>query len=128
MLFKPDQTEKTAAHQAAAVASGARRRTVSLTITAVIIAGLGYIAWTSFQHKQQARNQVRPDNTVPVLAATPRIEDVPVYLDGVGTVRALNTVTVRAQVDGKLLKVNFTVLSVSGGAGKGRNEGISGAG
>jgi len=44
---------------------------------------------------------------VPVLAATPRIEDVPVYLDGVGTVRALNTVTVRAQVDGKLTAVNF---------------------
>jgi multidrug efflux system membrane fusion protein len=42
-----------------------------------------------------------------VLAATPRIEDVPVYLDGVGTVRALNNVTVRAQVNGKLLSVNF---------------------
>jgi multidrug efflux system membrane fusion protein len=48
-----------------------------------------------------------PEQAVPVLAATPRIEDVPVYLDGVGTVRALNTVTVRAQVDGKLLSVNF---------------------
>jgi multidrug efflux system membrane fusion protein len=108
MLFKPDQTEKSANHQVAAVASGARRRTVSVAITAVIIAGLGYIAWTSFQQKQQTRNQVRPDTSVPVLAATPRIEDVPVYLDGVGTVRALNTVTVRAQVDGKLLKVNFT--------------------
>jgi multidrug efflux system membrane fusion protein len=34
--------------------------------------------------------------------------DVPVYLDGVGTVRALNTVTVRAQVDGRLLSVNYT--------------------
>jgi multidrug efflux system membrane fusion protein len=32
---------------------------------------------------------------------------VPVYLDGVGTVRALNTVTVRSQVDGKLIAVNF---------------------
>ena len=43
-----------------------------------------------------------------MLAATPRIKDVPVYLDGVGTVRALNTVTVRSQVDGKLIAVNFT--------------------
>jgi multidrug efflux system membrane fusion protein len=33
---------------------------------------------------------------------------VPVYLDGVGTIRALNTVTVRSQVDGKLLSVNYT--------------------
>ena len=36
------------------------------------------------------------------------MQDVPVYLDGVGSVRALNTVTVRAQVDGKLIAVNFT--------------------
>ena len=33
--------------------------------------------------------------------------DVPVYLDGVGTVRALNTVTVRPQVDGRLMSVNY---------------------
>jgi multidrug efflux system membrane fusion protein len=32
---------------------------------------------------------------------------VPDYLDAVGTVKALNTVTVRPQVDGKLLSVNF---------------------
>ena len=45
---------------------------------------------------------------MPVLAATPRTQDVPVYLDAVGSVRALNTVAVRAQVDGKLIAVNFT--------------------
>ena len=32
---------------------------------------------------------------------------MPVYLDAVGTIKALNTVTVRPQVDGKLLSVNF---------------------
>ena len=108
MLFKPDanQTAKSAGEKVGAVASHARRRVVSIAIVLLIVGGLGYIAWTSLQHKQ-ARNQVRPDLTVPVLAATPRIEDVPVYLDGVGTVRALNTVTVRAQVDGKLSSVNF---------------------
>src|SRR4029078_8244071 len=49
----------------------------------------------------------RTDLPVPVLAATPRVQDVPVYLDCVGTVRALNKVTVRSQVDGKLIAVNF---------------------
>src|SRR5262249_58417276 len=33
--------------------------------------------------------------------------DVPVYLDAVGTIKALNTVTVTPQVDGKLLSVNY---------------------
>jgi multidrug efflux system membrane fusion protein len=48
-----------------------------------------------------------PNDTVPVLAIAARLADVPVYLDGVGTAKALNTVTVRSQVDGKLMKIAF---------------------
>jgi multidrug efflux system membrane fusion protein len=110
MLFKPDLngTRKAAGDRVAKVASRARRRTVSITITLLILGGLGYIAWTALQQKQAANRAGRPDLPVPVLAATPQIKDVPVYLDGVGAVRALNTVTVRSQVDGKLITVNFT--------------------
>ena len=43
-----------------------------------------------------------------MLATSARAADVPVYLDGVGTARALNTVTVRSQVDGKLINISFT--------------------
>jgi membrane fusion protein, multidrug efflux system len=110
MLFKPDlnETAKAASGSVARVAGRARRRTVSIFITLLILGGLGYIGWTAFQQKQQAANRARPDLAVPVLAATPRIQDVPVYLEGVGSVRALNNVLVRAQVDGKLIVVNFT--------------------
>jgi multidrug efflux system membrane fusion protein len=110
MLFKPDlnETAKAAGDRVARVASRARRRTVSITITLLILGGLGYIAWTSLQQKQAANRAARPDLPVPVLAAAPRIQDVPVYLDGVGAVRALNNVLVRSQVDGKLISVNFT--------------------
>ncbi|HEX5443916.1 MAG TPA: efflux RND transporter periplasmic adaptor subunit [Pirellulales bacterium] len=44
---------------------------------------------------------------VAVLTKDARLADVPVYLEGVGSVKALNTATVRAQVDGRLLSVNF---------------------
>ena len=109
MLFKPDlkETAKVAGDGVVKVASRARRRTVSITITLLILGGLGYITWTSLQQNNGAKNGP-PDLPVPVLAATPRIQDVPVYLDGVGAVRALNNVLVRSQVDGKLIKVNFT--------------------
>jgi multidrug efflux system membrane fusion protein len=108
MLFKPDLNE-TAKAAGKNVVRSARRRTVSITITLLILGGLGYIGWTAMQQKQAAnRAGARPDLPVPVLAATPRIQDVPVYLDGVGSVRALNNVLVRAQVDGKLIAVNFT--------------------
>lgn len=108
MLFKPDLNEKAkaAGEGVARAAAGARRRTVSIAIALLILGGLGYLGWSYFRQSQTA-SQARPTPPVPVLAATPRIEDVPVYLDGVGTVRALNTVTVRAQVDGKLTAVNF---------------------
>ncbi|MCP9626727.1 efflux RND transporter periplasmic adaptor subunit [Rhodopseudomonas palustris] len=116
MLFKPDSNDASGADAEAksSLASRARRRIVSLLVTAVILGGLGYIAWSAFQTKPAMMGRGnggpggRPDMSVPVLAATPKIEDVPVYLDGVGSVRALNTVTVRAQVDGKLMSVNFT--------------------
>jgi membrane fusion protein, multidrug efflux system len=109
MLFKPDlnETKKAAGDRVARVASRARRRTVSIAITLLILGGLGYIAWTSLQQKK-INNRANLDLPVPVLAATPRIQDVPVYLDGVGAVRALNNVIVRSQVDGKLIAVNFT--------------------
>jgi multidrug efflux system membrane fusion protein len=108
MLFKPDLNEKakTAGEGVARVASGARRRTVSIAVWLLIIGGLGYLGWTYFK-KTETATRTRPDLAIPVLAASPRIEDVPVYIDGVGTVRALNNVTVRAQVSGKLLSVNF---------------------
>jgi multidrug efflux system membrane fusion protein len=113
MLFKPDQ--KAADAKGSEVkgspvkrAGSGRRRLVSTVIVLLILGGLGAIAWTVIAQKQVANNRnARPDLPVPVLAATPRVEDVPVYLDGVGAVRPLNTVTVRSQVDGKLIAVNF---------------------
>jgi multidrug efflux system membrane fusion protein len=42
-----------------------------------------------------------------VLVARANIADVPIYLDAVGNTRALNTVTVRPQVGGQIVKVAF---------------------
>jgi membrane fusion protein, multidrug efflux system len=44
---------------------------------------------------------------VPVVAGTVARKDMPIYLDGLGTIQALNTVTVRARVDGEIKKVAF---------------------
>ena len=44
----------------------------------------------------------------PVQAATATSEAVPLYLSGLGTVTAANTVTVRSRVDGQLLAIHFT--------------------
>src|SRR5580692_9366945 len=44
----------------------------------------------------------------PVVVATAQKGDLPVYLIGIGSVNAYNTVTVRSRVDGQIVKVNFT--------------------
>jgi multidrug efflux system membrane fusion protein len=59
------------------------------------------------ERQRGKRGAGRPDGPVPVVAAQARIADVPVWLEGVGTARARNTVTVRPQVDGKILTVTF---------------------
>jgi membrane fusion protein, multidrug efflux system len=46
--------------------------------------------------------------TAPVVAGTVSSGDVPIYLQGVGTVIAYNTVIVRSQIQGQITKINFT--------------------
>ena len=49
----------------------------------------------------------KSDTAPNVLVASARLADVPVYIEGVGTAKALNSVVVRPQVDGQLLKILF---------------------
>ena len=44
---------------------------------------------------------------VPVVIGTVQRRDVPIYLDGIGTVQAFNTVTVRARIDGQIEQIAF---------------------
>src|ERR1700730_1988389 len=45
---------------------------------------------------------------IPVVVATAQKGDLPLYFNGLGTVTAFNTVTVRSRVDGQIVKINFT--------------------
>jgi len=86
-----------------------RRTWRSLAVALVLVAAAAALVYyISNKPGEQRRGRFAGDSgPVPVLAASARYADVPVYLDAVGTVRALNTVTVRPQVDGKLVAVKF---------------------
>ena len=45
---------------------------------------------------------------IPVTAGTVAAADVPVLLNGIGTVQAFNMVTIKSRVDGQIVKVDFT--------------------
>jgi membrane fusion protein, multidrug efflux system len=92
--------------QLLAKARGTKRRTLATGIVLIaILAALYYVFAPTAQQRRAGR--FGAEGPVPVLAAPVTRADVPVYLDAVGTIKALNTVTVRPQVDGKLLSVNF---------------------
>jgi multidrug efflux system membrane fusion protein len=97
--------------------TGANRRVV-LAVGALAL--VGALAWAyqagkipGFGAKNQGPGVARPNGpgggqAVTVTAAKVRLDDVPVTIDAVGTVQALNTVTIRTQVDGRLLRLAFT--------------------
>ena len=91
-----------------------KRRITVLLIAALVIAavvGVYYMPqWqqTSAAVSKGGRRGGPATDPVPVLVTAARTADVPVNLDGVGTAKALNTVTVRSQVDGKIMEILFT--------------------
>src|SRR5690349_12045146 len=86
------------------------RRYVLAGLTILIAVSGGYIRW---QHRATASPVAAaalsaPAPPIPVSVATAERRDVPIYLTGLGTVQAFNTVTVKTRVDGELVKVAFT--------------------
>ena len=82
--------------------SSRQRLLVILTLVAVAAALVGCSA-SSKTNTARASTQT----VVPVAVATAERRDVPVYLKGLGSVTASNTVSVKSRVDGQLAQVNF---------------------
>ena len=84
------------------------KRMLALAAAAAVVAVVAYVSLVPGAQKQAGnRAKMLANLPVPVLDAAARVADVPVYLNGVGTAKARNTVTVRAQVDGRILSINF---------------------
>lgn len=84
------------------------KRLILILVVVALAAGGGYYFW----HRQQAAKTgaaARPaaSETVPVLTTKVAAADVPIRLEGVGTVQAFQSVLVQSQVDGKLLELRF---------------------
>ncbi len=60
--------------------------------------------------KSASKNTAAPPASppAPVVAGTVAQHDVPIYLTGVGTVIAYNTVIIRSQIQGQIVSINFT--------------------
>jgi multidrug efflux system membrane fusion protein len=70
---------------------------------------VGVLVWYRGHQKaaQNAAHEAAGQTAVPVAVAKASFADVPVTVDGIGTVQALNTVSIHPMVDGPLMSVKF---------------------
>ena len=83
-----------------------QRTVVSLVAIVAVLAAAGGLA---LHNKVAATTQLSSTALpgIPVVAANVERGDVPIYLHGVGTVIAYNTVVVRSQIQGQITQINF---------------------
>lgn len=75
-----------------------------------VVAVVGGLVWLR-SSESAAKKAAHPDPAtlpVPVLTAPAARADVPLTLDGIGTVQALNTVNIHPMVDGPLISIRFS--------------------
>jgi multidrug efflux system membrane fusion protein len=87
--------------------SSRNRRYLAIAAIVLLVAAALFYVFNKSAPPQTGSRFGTEGGPVPVLAAAATTADVPVYLDAVGTIKALNTVTVSPQVDGKLISVDF---------------------
>jgi multidrug efflux system membrane fusion protein len=117
-MNKPDDSAfKTHVAPAAASRAPRRGRRLALALALVLAAGAGYWWWDSRQAPPAPTASGGPagkrpggppgDLATPVGVGTARAGDIPLRLDGLGSVTPLRMVTVRSRVEGQLLRVLF---------------------
>jgi len=83
-----------------------KRRVVYLILTTLVLVTLAAAIIYRVQHPPVATARAAPQ-PVPVRVAAVIRQDVPITLDGLGTVQAYRSVTVHSMIDGPLLEVAF---------------------
>lgn len=74
----------------------------------LLVGFAGFLIWRQVKGTGQPAARASGPQAVPVTLTTAVEKDVPVWLTGIGSVQAHNTVTLRPRVSGTLDKVNFT--------------------
>ena len=78
-----------------------------ISLAALLVAALVIYRFTHRAAAAQAGAHGGAGAPVIVVAGKVRRQDMPIYLNGIGTVNAFNSVTVRSQLDGQLKQVAF---------------------
>jgi len=78
-----------------------------LIVAVALIAIGGLVAYRSAQKAKTSKTPDPSTLAIPVTTGTASLADVPITLDGIGTVQALNTVNIKPMVDGPITEIRF---------------------
>jgi multidrug efflux system membrane fusion protein len=109
MVNSEDSRRPAAIPGTAPVPSGRRSFPWLVVIILIVLVVVGVIVWRLVAKPAEAKQGSMRGATgpVPVIIGTVAEKNVPVYLDGIGTVQAFNSVTIRSRVDGQVQKLGF---------------------
>jgi multidrug efflux system membrane fusion protein len=83
-------------------------RRSALIIALLVIGAAAVLADTRWRGSSIPRSVARvSEPAIPVVTDKARRADVPIYLTGLGTVQAFNSVLIRSRVDGQIVKIRF---------------------
>jgi multidrug efflux system membrane fusion protein len=83
-------------------------RRSALIIALLVIGAAAVLADTRWRGSSISQSVARVSGpAIPVVTDKARRADVPIYLTGLGTVQALNSVLIRSRVDGQIVKIRF---------------------
>jgi membrane fusion protein, multidrug efflux system len=88
-----------------ALMQGRKSRTIVFTVAGLVAAAV--VAAAAFFWLTKPKIQAAGPPPVPVMMTAAGQQDVPIYFQALGTVMALNTVAIRAQVNGQLVSIDF---------------------
>jgi membrane fusion protein, multidrug efflux system len=82
------------------------RLAVLTAAAALVVGGVGF--WTTRDRAAPVATDQDAAPAIPVTVGVVTARDVPVLLQGIGTVQAFNTIAIKSRVDGTIVAVDFT--------------------
>ena len=103
------QTEKNDSQKRTRPVTWVRHWKIGL-LAVCLVAVIAYVFWSNSgkaQSRAASQGPISGVQSVPVVTVAAKTGSIPVYLNGLGSVTPLNTVTVKTRVDGQLMSVRY---------------------